>query len=147
MLAALAVEAHQPGKLQQNPFHLTSKEPQARVPAELAGLPIGLWQPCLTAASPITLTQKASEKCAPAKPAAVGSDLSTTSSNAGPEMLSAAAALSTAARTGSSACMTQLLTITMHWPLQVEKGPVCGHDLSWHALTPCTSEPPGRTTW
>ena len=62
---------------------------------------------------------------APARPAAVGSDLSTTCSSAGPEMLSAAAALSSAARTGSSACVKQPYDHTAYthqrlWPLQLD---------------------------
>ena len=61
--------------------------------------------PCPTI--PQAYLKEHSQLYAPARPAAVGSDLSTTSSSAGAEMLSAAAALSKAPRTGSSACVKQ----------------------------------------
>ena len=61
---------------------------------------------CPTMASGVTERTRIHTN-APARPAAVGSDLSTTSSSAGAEILSVAAALSNAARTGSSACAEQ----------------------------------------
>lgn len=81
---------------------------QHKVPDGLPGCKQGCADdtPCPPMAPGIT-ERTVTQVSAPARPAAVGSDLSTTSSSAGAEMVSAAAALSNAPRTGSSACVQQ----------------------------------------